>query len=524
MLDTLINDPQARRKLLKFLLIVSIVAMACWAIAWIYGHSIISVNVANPNKQTLTYKIVNQSTQHTDTVESTSANLKRIVPKGDYEVLVKRSEHSYFTVIKTKSFLARVKINAQLQPEKFRAFVGNEPGACSYYDQVLLISSPCDGGYSELAAHTPATKDAPTVTTNEGSELAGFSFGGIIWLQNKRLAFVQGFRNPESPIVDHKLVEINNSLQPISTTLLAGLDESKEHRIERYRSGFVVYSKDFSEIKYYSSAAAKPETIRISAPAKDGLSPISLSVYNEKIALLYSKNLQPEEESEHGPSDEEVLPASQKVAQLFEQGKTRSIVLGNGADGISSIKLCGDQYLCYKNAAELSVINIGNNRQTTDFKIVGVRSVQTDGSSIFIERENEVLGVNLTSRAGSIQYSYGTYESCGIQPASPTGYVICLLNPKENLVALYIDPQEVNKDSIDKKILSLLDQPFIDSVSAYKSYLYAVPELGEPVYDPATQDYAPDPSIREKTSRDINGLINEIGINRSKYNIINTNP
>ncbi len=75
-----------------------------------------------------------------------------------------------------------------------------------------------------------------------------------------------------------------------------------------------------------------------------------------------------------------------------------------------------------------------------------------------------------------------------------------------------------------KKVVSILGQPYVDTVSAYKSFIYVVPDLGSLVYNPAANGYTYDQAIKQKTSADINSLVGRLGIDRSRYTVINTQP
>jgi hypothetical protein len=510
-----------KRQIVIFLTSLLILLSLIRGLFWFFGTGVITINVENSSNQKLTYKILNQKTDKTTTIETSSTSIKKFMPKGTYEVSTGYAENSYFSVITVKKMLGKTIVSAMLQPEKARTFIGNEPQPCMYYDQTMLITSTCSGVFDELVAHLPANDQSPTVVSNQAYSLANFTFGGIVWLNNKRYLFAQGSHG-DTPDVKHSLVETDEKLKTVNSIELAGLGENRNYHIKNYRDGFLIYDNTFANLKYYISPSSNPETITIEPPRDNNMRAISLDTYKDKIAVFYSGEPQ-DQEFEH--DKDTPAKTSSKVVQVFENGKTRSVVLGNGSDFSSTAILCGDARLCYKNGQELSVIDLSAGKQVTAFKIGDAQSIIFEESTIYIKRSGDILGVDASTGTGAIQYSRGEYTSfCGMQAAWPTGFILCVRDKKNRSSALFVSPNNINKDSIDKKVLKLSDKPYIKVVSAYKNYIYIVPELGPSLYNIATNDYRPSPGVQQKASDDINNLVNDTGIDRSIYKIINTNP
>ncbi len=146
------NLTAIQRKRLKQLALITVVFVIFISVfLWFYGHSFIKVSVDMPVNGEIHYELINQNTKKSSTYTTKASSIKKLVKKGSYEMLVKNQETSSFSVQSTKSFLRTTTINSNLQTEKSREFVGNNPGPCMYYDQSVLISYPCDGSYGDAS-------------------------------------------------------------------------------------------------------------------------------------------------------------------------------------------------------------------------------------------------------------------------------------------------------------------------------------------------------------------------------------
>lgn len=132
-----------------------------------------------------------------------------------------------------------------------------------------------------------------------------------------------------------------------------------------------------------------------------------------------------------------------------------------------------------------------------------------------------MLELNIDNRDGYIGYSPGSYNYCGMHTDS-AGYTLCLINTKQSRVALHIDNQNTDNNSIDQKVAQLLKLPEVDTISAYGQYIYIVPNAGQLTYDSASRSFGYDPEKLAAASDKINQEINKLGIDRSNYIIRNT--
>ena len=485
-------------------------------LSWLNSHSFINIRVNTPLTEEFSYVLVDQETKKSTVINSKSPTLKKLVKKGTYEVLVSSRETSYFSVVSTKPFLKTTEIKSNLQQEKSRAFVGNNPGPCMHYGQNLLFTYACGADYDSLAVHSPASADTPTTTLTPPSVLPEVAIGGTVNLAGKDLILLSNVVGGESE-QSHSLYDLTPDLRLIHHAALLGLEPAKSYNVSQRGQGFLAYDSSFQDIISYDANAASPQKIDIDRPDNEELAGQQISTDGELIAVAYS-----DPNRVLDSVDEAAIQNTEKTAvQVYASGQTKSFLF----DGSYYLaQLCAAKYLCLVQDRELVVYDIGGKEAKPVVRIGNVYNIKTVGDKLLVVRYDGVLEFDIASRSGSMQYSYGAYSPCGVETAQNPGYVLCLTNPRKDKVAIYIDPSQDNVDSIDKKLLALLDQPYISAISAYRSFIYISPELGEPEYDEPSKGFAPNPEIKQKTTQDINKIIKELGINPSLYSIINTQP
>jgi hypothetical protein len=188
---------------------------------------------------------------------------------------------------------------------------------------------------------------------------------------------------------------------------------------------------------------------------------------------------------------------------------------------LTSILLCGEQKLCVVGDGKLSIYDISGKKAKLDYTIGNADEIMQDGNSIIAIRNKDVLNINPLTGTGFISYSLGDYELCGMQPDN-NGYILCLIDNKSKKVALRIDENSNNSDSIDKKVANLQKYSEVSEISAYGKYIYVIPELGEPTFIPSLGNFGYNPNTVKNLDEILQKRISAVGISRSKYTIINT--
>lgn len=483
---------------------------------WIYGHSYINIDVKTDVKGEFSYELVEQNSKKTTSISSESKNIKKLVKKGTYEVVVKNGDENSFSIKQTKSFLRTNHVEATLNKESERSFIGDNPDPCMSYDQKILITYACGANYGDASAHMPASQETPTTTENIGGDLSEIGLGGIINSGGKRLAYLEGHFDAESTEEERITIEVNDKFKPVNRFELKGDLSEGFHQIINYKDGFIIHNRELSDILYYKDPSSAPEKISMSGPEDTELAGQQLAVDGDRISAYYT-NSDRELDSKEGKT---VKDDGVSYVKVYENGDTRSFDF-KGSYYLAQV--CAEKYLCLLQNRELTIYDISGKKAKEKTKISNVYSLKNVGTTLKIVRYDGVLDFDLSKMEGHLQYSFGGYTPCGIE-TTQNGYVLCVISPKNDKHALYIDNEKKNVDDIDKKMIKLRDMPFIDDVSIYKSYIYITPELGEPEYNETVNGYVPNPVIKQKANKDINAIITELGIDRSRYTVINTQP
>ncbi len=517
------------RQLLKpryiTLLVIGIILIAIiTGIVWLTTHSAITVTVTNPGKQELTYQITSSNDGSITTVKSNQNKLKKYVKNGSYEVAVQQAETSFYKLISVRSVFKSTNIEAKLEAEKTRTFVGDGPGPCMYYGSDLLYSSSCSTTYDNLNAHIPATTQSPSFTNHSSEDTYGLSITGII-KDNGKNNIILASESEEGHPGAIDAYELGGAPNLVGTKKsLKNIDESVSIA-QQENNKFVLYSKSLNTVLQYDSLASEPQSITIDKPANEDLNPVSLSLGNNRIAAVYSTNTEgidagldnfgEDAASEH--NDEKGTVA----VQVYESGKTYSLKL----DGTyKEVRLCGD-YLCALGIKNLSVYEIKNKKTKKLFELPNVLAVENDQNNLIVIKENEVISLNIAQRTGSFNYSLGTYTFCGSSSVIDGGYLICVVDEANNTHALYVNTKQTNTDSVDKKVAALVsNKKYISSVSPYKNFIYISPSVGDISYQSSTNNYGYDIEVRRSVAASINDLILKNGLDTAKYTIVNTLP
>ena len=507
-----------RYRLKAWLIIGLLVVMSAAVFIWFYSHAYIEIEVSNPqSNSSFSYQLMSQSGQKTTTLRSPDTTTKKLVSRGSYEVLVKGGEASYYTVAKTGGFLSTTSLTAKLKAESERTFVGNNPDPCMYYDGSLLFSFGCGGPFSSLKIHQAANSSTPTSTKSPDVPLP-YPVEAILHINRTNQLLLKG--SGEYEVNGSKqqqfLYSINENFALLGNTSLKDITDDGSYSAQKFLKGFVVYKSDFNKVLYYSELGSKSAKISITKPDDSSLAPLGMSALNDRLAFSYSTETQSDDiQKNQAPSLN-----GRGVIEVYSH-ETHQTTTYKLDQAISNAKLCGEASLCVLSGQKLDVYDISSDHQEKLFEINNVLATESDGNKLLVVNSEGVLGIDIPSQSGSLEYSFGGYKYCGLQSVSDEGYVLCLINNKHDKVALYIDSKTPNASSIDKKILKLLQNPNIATISAYKNYIYISPNLGQLAYDSSIGGYDYSPAIKSSASKNINKLVRDIGIDTSSFTIIN---
>lgn len=493
------------RKRWLLLLIVVVTMLVLW-LSSIYGFITVSVTESNSE---LTYQILNQKTQQSKVVKTSSKTIKQLVKKSDYQVLIKEAGRSAFLVTRTSGWFKNTSTSAALKSENKRQFVGGNPKSCMYYSVGMLYTYDCDGSISSAQTHVPAKASQPSYVQNNTAGGLGY-IEGLIKTTEGELVLVN---NPETDETtgSHSIHKLSGGFNLDSGVILSDLNTSKNYKIEQYKAGFLVYDTEFGNFLYYLSSSAKPQQITIEKPSDEELKPYLLSAAGESVIIMYSDKADFEENT-----NPDTIGKVKSELVISRGGESKHYSFDKRFDGVIQ---CGASSLCMLNGAELFVYKTGGDEPSLQYKIVGVSSMMNTARGLLVTlADGYVLNMDVNNMNGYISYSFGEYEFCG-QQSTTGGYLLCVTNEKGKNAALYVDQASNNSDFVDRKIFELQRVANIRDVTAYGGYIFISPDFGPLIYDSSNNGYGYNPVTKQSIIDAVNQRVDELDIDRKVYQI-----
>jgi hypothetical protein len=495
-------NPVNKLKKWALLFVIGIVLLIAFIIA--KNSSFIVVQLESPSTTPFTIELTDPAGK-VKQVKS-SATQKRIrVGVGNYGINIKEGDKSYFEAVKTKGFLRSTNITPKTQPEKQRIFVGNNPNLCMQYLVSKLVSFPCSDRFENIGIHVPASATTPTyVLKNPNKNVGGFVEGmvknglGIVVLVKQ-----PGIGDSEGK---HTIFTTDDSLGASNVRDLSDLNPDTSYLLATYKDGVLAYSLEAGKAYYYQTLSSKPETIELNKPKDSSLSAASLSAHNGSLAILYGQPASP--------------AGKNKVSEIHYKSTGSWQVMSFKNDYTKAV-VCGTNMLCMIANETMDVYRADSTKPTLLYSINNVIDVENAGGDLLIVRSSDILRFNPEKRSGSVDYSFGDYKFAGIKN-EPSGYILSVTNSKGKKVALSINSQLPNEDSVDKRVSQLLSVDSISDISAYGRFIYISPNVGPLVFVQSTGEYGYEPALVKQRASEINQAVSKVGFDQAKFTIINT--
>ena len=496
------------RRIKRLLVLMAFLAIVIFVGFWLYGHAFILISASGGKTGDYSYTLTNQATHQTTTFQDSSPSIKKLVRRGRYEVLVQQGSTSYFSIVEVGGFLKTTELKGNVVVEKSRTFVGNNPAFCMSYTGQLLFSYPCQGTFSQLQAHVPATGTQPTYTqiNQAAGRDSNDTIEGIITLPTGTFILLHGASNNPITGNSHVLYQLQNDLSISGGQLLNDLDPGKNYSLQTFQKGFIVYDDAFSRVWSYDTPASTPVVLKIEAPADKHYSATKLSAWGDSLTLLYSYVSSGTAASSKVKTEVITYTSSQMHNYFF-------------SDSYSTAEQCDKQLLCLQDSGKLAVFDISGPQPIELYKLSGVEAEMNTSNGFLVVQPRGVLNFAAGNQQGFLEYSLGSYTFCGMQAAG-NGYLVCVANQKGTQSVLYIDQKSNDGDSIDKKVAELVKLPAINSVSPYGKYIYLTPNLGTLAAD-SNGNNVPNPAVLRQNNSLISQAINQLGIDRKVYTVIN---
>lgn len=476
-----------------------------------YGFVEIDAGQVGGGKE-ITYKIIDQKSQKIKEVKTGDSIFKRLMPKASYEVVVSANDSSYFEVIKSRGWLGSTTVSANLQPEKSREFVGNNPKGCVIYVSRILYSYDCGSPAGSLTTHVPATSSQPTYVLNTDHNIKGYIVGSVSG--DQPVLLTKSLSLDGSGVATYSLLVVGSKLHISYSRSLTNLTSNQPYNITAYKSGFIVYSQDFKQVMYFSSASAQPSSINPNRPADSEQKPFLLSTNGDSGLALYSNKTDYVEADNSKP-----LGKLEAYYSLFTSAGVRTGPLNDKLnDQINQAMPCGSAKLCVLSGQELRVYDVNDDKATLEYKVTGISRIEANNKKLLLVKSDGVFNLDVDSRSGYMEYSFGDYTYCGLQVVK-NGYILCVTDGRGKNSALLINQTQKNTGSIDKKVSDLFNLVGVSDISSYGRFIYVSPDISQ-LTNPGTFNF------NQVKVRDFNNQLNtevsRLGIDPKIYQVIST--
>ncbi len=474
-----------------------ILLLSLW---WAYAHAIVKITVTNPGSGMINYSFSNTNGDER-AFASSSPSTSRIIGSGEYTLTISQNNKNYLSIVKPGHWLSHSKVIANLQPEKQRTYVGDNPSKCMFYTS-QLYSVDCGSPFSSVVRHVPADSNLPTYI--ESHTIPGIEgvFEGAVKTNEGNLVLVH-LGDVEGP-GSHILYLVDNDLSPAKKIVLNGLSNNTDYSIANYKQGWLIYSTDLSQIYYYASVGSTPTKVPVPRPSDKNLSPVSLMTNQGHITVAYSQ----------APSD---LSGKQNVKnEVIDFNSTGTQKIDYIGPPPTKATWCATGRVCVLSGKIMSIYSLADAQQV--LRLGSNQDMFVLGDILLLAQDKKILQLDAHNLSGSIDYSYGRYSFCGYQAIDSSRYVLCMQSNNKK-VALLIDRSVDDKDSIDKKIQQLSSLKEVGTVSIYGPFIHVSPVSGALVFSAAQKGYIPDPAKQAAARAKINAEINKLGINKNVYSV-----
>ncbi len=504
---------QKRNWIVAVLLIIFVVV-----VSYVSGTGILTVSLSGSTTKELATNLTNQDSGKSSEIK-TSSSFSKYLPKSSYEIFSKDTSGSFFAVAKTKGFLQKTAVDGKLVQEKSRAFIGNNPRTCSYYVGGTLYSYYCNDSFTNVVMHVPATASLATYISKntkigvDGSVEGTANLGGKTYLLLRSPA-TEGTSKPT-----HTAYSAGSNFSLINPIPLKDLDNSAVYEIATFQDGFLVYNAPKNDYWYYGQGFSNPRHLQVPG-LKDPSLKRPLVGFN-KTTLVITRSNKSDFENHDNPNNK--IGKVKTQVDIYENGAFKTVVFDQKLDNFfTGLEPCGQDLICMISNKKLYVYDISGDNAKLSYGVNGVDYIYTAANQTLLIRDKDILNFNAATANGYVEYSFGSYGYCGLQRDTDNGYILCVSGISGVPSALYIDRTKDNTDNIDKKVGKLGESKEVKSVSAYGKFIYIVPNLGDLVYNRSIKGYDYDPAVKKSVASKINQTVDELGMDRSSYTVINT--
>lgn len=479
---------------------------------WAAGRGYVEITVSGGQDGELAYTLGDQE------ATSSEKTFKVAVGSGTHELTIDQGSSHYFSAVKSGGFFSTTKVDARLETEKGRRFVGNAPQNCRHEMGDMLVSYECRGQLVSLRAHLPAKAGSPTYTKTISTARTEDVIEGLANTKDGTLIMIQTAVEVDHPDPAHVIYVLGKDLSLSKSTSLSDLRPNESYKIRSFRDGFMVYNDGLSHFLYYPSLGAPVQNLSFPGSSDSSLTSYTLTQRGNTFAVAYTNGI---------IADDIKNSTSEQERRKIGAGAGSEVVVQSGetyyqyafGDTYASVTLCAENRLCMLRDSILEVYAIDKENKELLFRMNGIESLESVGNFTLAVRNGRIINLDTSSDSpkGSVQFSLGPYNTCGILPWGQS-YALCLGDSSGANTVLYVD-QSQESDDIDKKVERLAASTATDSVSAYGRFIFVAVNAGKRIQDAKTGRFVRDP-VRVKAARKaVSEEIRVLGIDQKKYSI-----
>ena len=503
---------------------------------WLSGFAFIEVSVNGTDSNTaINYTMQNEKNEYTGTVPSKT--LKKLTRKGSYQVLVDQGSNNAFALVNTGGFFGTTKINLQLQSEKERTFVGDNPQACMSFSNIL-ISYSCNASIESLRIHTQADSTQPSAIKKIGTDAAfGNSILGDITIQDTLFLFTI-LELDDGTWYNLVPAPINNSdirfEQIIKLPdILTENGEGIRYSITPFKEGFLVYDIELKKGYYFDALTDDaPEIITLPSTKEPEFNAYSLDVFEESILTVSMSGVAGREPNASYKPSLSLQKSKEKSDEVLsgndEQKGTSRIAISTSPDKElklnylpDQVRFCSPRHVCILKSSNLEIYTINGGTFSRTASINNITQIESANNHFIAATPKGLLQFDAESLKGSYQYYFGDYGYCGMEIVGQQMLVCIENNHNTTRSKSVITISQTDKtDDIDKLVYELSKESFIKSIAAYGSFIHVAPDYGTLEYQPATDSIGYNQSKITETNNDVLKKVQSLGLDLNQYSVI----
>ena len=450
-----------------------------------------------------------------ESFETEATSFTKTLRSGSVTIDIRTASESYVSINTVGRFLSSKIVEARIEPENPREFIGTNPRSCSDTIGLILVSYACRGELFGLVFHRPASATTPSTVlsvetifenkTEEVDELNPGVIEGTFKEDGKLFILVKTNRNSGNTHALYEAVVKDNNYDVVFRARLDNLDRNQLYSVNKSDGILEFSSGDFKHVFSGESYNSLEKTILIDT----GL-PSKVELLRRKKGFVVNT----EEVPLSNGDGFEISSIKTKVTLANSSGEdSKSIELDQR---VGVLDFCG-QLICVVD--ESQILRIYDTNLDEKYSIINVLNIMPlDKKNIMLQTTDGVVRFNIEELKGYYVYRQGF----DVVSMSITGNkTILSVRGKASSHALVLANTQSNSNDmyVDQALQNIVSSVFVFGFSAYGEYVYVSSELGEREYNPESETFRHPQSVKDAAAVEINRLVKDSGLTEQGYKV-----